>query len=198
MKEYLPEVYSNVLEIGCGDGSFSKVLNKGCVVWGIEPHISSAEIAKSNMDQVLVGTYEDVFEKIPNEYFDLVICNDVIEHMKNHEWFFSSIKCKMKKESFLVASIPNVRHCHNLFNLLVKKDWKYLDSGLLDRTHLRFFTEKSIKETAKKYSFKINKFKGINKTKFPMSIFCWILNIITIGYYWDIHYLQFAMTLQKR
>lgn len=158
----LPEQYSKVLEVGCGEGNFRKNLSHENEYWGVEPIEPSARKAKQKLDKVLVGTFNEMVDQIPDDYFDLVICNDVIEHMADHEEFFQSIKKKIKKEGCLVASIPNVRYILNLIELIVKKDWEYKDAGILDRTHMRFFTEKSLKRTIIDSGFEIDQFKGIN------------------------------------
>jgi len=158
----LPEQYSKVLEVGCGEGNFRINLSQENEYWGVEPIEASARRASKKLDKVLIGTFNEMFDQIPDDYFDLVICNDVIEHMTDHEEFFQSIKKKIKKEGCLVASIPNVRYILNLIELIVKKDWEYKDAGILDRTHLRFFTEKSLKRTIIDSGFEIDQFKGIN------------------------------------
>jgi 2-polyprenyl-3-methyl-5-hydroxy-6-metoxy-1,4-benzoquinol methylase len=159
--KFIPGTYSKVLEIGCGEGNFSSHFNQQCEYWGVEPFQAAAGIASNKLFKVLAGTYEEVYEQLPDGYFDLIVCNDVIEHMVNYDAFFQTIKRKMKKDSFIMGSIPNVRFFGNLTELLIKKDWEYKDSGILDRTHLRFFTEKSIKRTFIEHKFIIEEFCGI-------------------------------------
>jgi hypothetical protein len=79
------------------------------------------------------------------------------------------IKKKMKKDSCLIGSIPNVRYITNLIKLLVFKDWRYENLGILDKTHLRFFTQKSLIRMFHNNSFYIEKFSGINKAKINTS-----------------------------
>ena len=162
MKLLLPEHYSKVLEVGCGEGNFRKNLSQENEYWGVEPIISTASKAYKKLDKVLIGTFNEMYDQIPDDYFDLVICNDVIEHMTDHEEFFHLIKKKIKKEGCLVASIPNVRYISNLIELILRKDWEYKEAGILDRTHFRFFTEKSLKRTIIDSGFKIDEFRGIN------------------------------------
>lgn len=157
----LPKRYSKVLELGCGEGRFRTNLDQENEYWGIEPAEQAATVASGKLHRVLVGTYSEVFRQIPDNYFDLVICNDVIEHMSDHEQFFRTIKGKMKPEGRLVCSIPNVRYLLNIFDMLVRKDWKYREDGILDRTHLRFFTEKSLKRTITDCGFIIEEFTGL-------------------------------------
>jgi len=154
-----------VLELGCGDGSFRRLLDDNLEYWGVEPFPDAAEKARKNISKVLEGNYEEVLSDLPEDYFDLVICNDVIEHFVDHDFFFKSIKSKISKEGYIVGSIPNVRHLSNLIGLLWRKDWSYQDDGILDRTHLRFFTEKSLKEVFSKHGYDQESFKYLNIIK---------------------------------
>lgn len=162
MMPLLPKQYSRVLEIGCDKGDFRGNLSQEHEYWGVEPVESTATIALKKLDKVLIGNYQEMLNQIPNDYFDLVICNDVIEHMVDHDEFLQSIKKKIKKDGYLVASIPNVRYLPNLFEIIIKKDWEYGNAGTLDRTHLRFFTKKSLNRTITDNGFVIDQFMGIN------------------------------------
>jgi 2-polyprenyl-3-methyl-5-hydroxy-6-metoxy-1,4-benzoquinol methylase len=165
MVQFLPSEYSKVLEIGCNAGNFRQFISKQCEYWGVEPFEEAANIAKTKMYNVLVGFYDKVINEIPDNYFDLVIANDVIEHMEQPWNFLQSIKKKMTVNASIVLSIPNVRYYLNLRELLVLKDWKYVDVGILDITHLRFFTEKSIICLLNENGFEIKMMKGINPVK---------------------------------
>jgi len=180
MVPFLPDEYSKVLEIGCNVGNFRQYVSKPCEYWGVEPFKDSADIAKSRMDKVLVGFYDQVENDIPDNYFDLVIANDVIEHMERPWDFFQAIKRKMTKNASLVLSIPNVRYCENLKELLYDRDWKYKDCGVLDITHLRFFTAKSIINLLNENGFGIEKMQGINpmKVRIRYLLLYWLSKII--------------------
>ena len=106
-----------------------------------------------------------------------------------------SIKKIMKDNGCLVASIPNVRYWVNLFRLLIEKDWKYREAGILDKTHLRFFTEKSIKRTLEKHDFVLEKFQGINRSRswIPITIL-----LMTMGYYKDILFVQYGLRARNK
>jgi len=196
MVQFLPSEYSKVLEIGCNVGNFRQFLSKPCQYWGIEPFEEAANIAKTKMDKVLVGFYDNVENEIPDNYFDLVIANDVIEHMEQPWNFLKSIKEKMTEKASLVLSIPNVRYYVNLKNLLLYKDWKYEDSGILDITHLRFFTKKSIIRLLNEQGYQIEKMQGINpimvrKRHLPF----YLLAKFIFGA--DIEFLQFGVKVIK-
>ena len=193
----LPQQYSKVLEIGCGEGVFRQNLSQDSEFWGVEPDRASAKVAAKKIETVLIGTYEEMYNDIPNDYFDLVICNDVIEHLVDHDVFFQSIKKKLTKDGCLVASIPNVRYIKNLNELLVKKDWEYKSDGILDRTHLRFFTEKSLRRTIIDNGFVVDKFMGINPYKkkgFGVRRFLYNLAISLLGA--DLRYMQFGICIR--
>ena len=192
MLAFLPTEYFRVLDIGCNDGTFRQLLNKPNEYWGIEPFEKAAEIAKTKMDKVLVGFYDKVANEIPDHYFDLIIANDVIEHMENPWEFLQSIKKKMTTNASMILSIPNVRYYSNLKELLYLKDWEYKDFGILDITHLRFFTEKSIVRLLNENGFKIEKMEGINLAKVKKRHLpaYWLLKFI-IGF--DIEFLQFGV-----
>ncbi len=201
MANFLPANYGNVLEVGCGAGSFFKNIDRPCEYWGIEPSQEAAKIASETLHKVAIGKYEDVRSQFPNNYFDVVICNDVIEHMENEDFFLKTIVEKMKDSSYLVGSIPNVRYFDNLYKLLIKKDWQYRDSGIVDRTHLRFFTEISFKRKMEEHNFKIEEFGGINNLMEKkinnlrdrkIRILIRLLELDLFGSHQDIKFLQFG------
>ncbi|MEX2115795.1 MAG: class I SAM-dependent methyltransferase [Bacteroidota bacterium] len=194
----LPADYKTVLEVGCGEGNFSRNLKPGCEIWGCEPNAQAAKEAKKKLTKVFLGKYQDIAGKLPDQYFDLVICNDVIEHMTDHDWFFESILKKMKPTGALVGSIPNMRHIRALFQLIVKKDWQYQDSLTLDRTHLRWFTQKSLLRTFDEHGFTIEQFVGVNGTQSTSNhILLFFINLVTFWQHRDIEHLQFAFRVRR-
>lgn len=198
----LPSSYSKVLEVGCGAGTFRSNLTRPCEYWGIEPVPEVARLAKTRLDKVLVAPADQALERLPDRYFDLVICNDVLEHMLHPDSFLRAIKPKFAAQgAHLVGSIPNVRYIFNLNHLIRYKDWQYTDSGTLDRTHFRFFTEKSLKRMLIEVGFEIEAFAGINAVptisvssmrKFASSAF-WTVVISILGA--DTRFLQFGFRL---
>lgn len=192
----LPAHYSRVLEIGCGEGGFRSNLDQEHEYWGVEPVEYIAKLAQNRLNKVLVGTYQEVENLIPNDHFDLIICNDVIEHMPDHDAFFQSIKEKLKKDGSLVASIPNVRYGENLWNLLIKKDWEYKNEGILDKTHLRFFTQKSLTRTLISNGFLIEQIIGINgyQPRSPLKRLVHFFTTLLLGR--DTKYLQFGIRIK--
>jgi 2-polyprenyl-3-methyl-5-hydroxy-6-metoxy-1,4-benzoquinol methylase len=187
-----------VLEVGCGEGAFSTEIRGTLEIWGIEPDHRSAEIARTRLFKVYVNTFDAIKAELPARYFDLVVCNDVIEHMTDHDAFLRSIQDHMAPGAYLVGSLPNVRFHSNLFNLLIARDWHYQDHGVLDRTHFRFFTMRSVRRSLEEGGFDVRRLEGLNKG----ALFGWslrtilqrIFRILLIGFSGgrgrDINYLQ--------
>lgn len=199
MMQLIDRDYKKILEIGCGKGNFRSNFPKDIEYWGVEPCVDAGSSAKEKLDRVLIGTYDEFIEDIPENYFDLIVCNDVIEHMIDHDSFFNSIKTKMTRNGALVASIPNVRYVTNLYKLLIDKDWQYTDHGILDRTHLRWFTKKSLSRTVIKHDFNIKKIKGINGAIFyKKSLIHRVIQNITIFILGkDTEFLNYIIHLEK-
>lgn len=202
MLAFLPARYRTVLEIGCAEGGFKSLLRTDCEYWGVETDSNAASIAKEKSYKVLAGEYTDIEEQLPNDYFDLIICNDVIEHMPDESAFLRSIKSKMNDQSTIVISLPNVRYIKNIYELLVRKDWHYRDAGILDRTHLRFFTNKSIRHTMQSAGFNITQMHGINnairsqsKLKKIVQYLTYLPMSIILGR--DILFMQFGLSAHK-
>jgi predicted TPR repeat methyltransferase len=205
MVPFLPSSYSTVIDIGCGEGLFFDSLRAKCEVWGVEPNKIAAEKASKKLQNVLIGKYAEVEKQIPEKYFDLVICNDVIEHVEDVDGFVNSITKKMKDRGFIIGSVPNVRFYGNLKSLLIDRDWEYKESGILDEGHLRFFTERSLRRFLESHGLVIDMFRRINKRRLHKlnarsligSLLIKSTIAVTLGSYSDIRYLQFGFRVQK-
>ncbi len=192
MLSFVPPRAQKVLEIGCGRGGFGALLKSrlGAEVHGVEIHEPSAQQAAKVLDKVYTGSLESIVEKLPSHTYDTVICNDVLEHFAYPDQVLAQLKRCLSPGAVIVASIPNVRHIGNLFHLLIQKDWKYMDSGIRDNTHLRFFTQKSIQRLFESCGYHIELLHGICPSRHPaFSLF----NILTFGFFADTRYFQFAV-----
>lgn len=192
MLVFVPSNSATVLEIGCGNGEFSRAIKSKCdaEIWGVELNSAAAEQASKHIHKILCGPIENHIDSLPNGYFDCICMNDVIEHLVDPWQVLSSLRKKLRPNGVVVASIPNVRHYKNLGSLLFKGDWQYTDSGTLDRTHLRFFTHKSMQRLFSDTNYTVKKIQGLKHSrKFKLKIF----NLLFGGKLWDISYLQFAI-----
>lgn len=198
MVDFVPKETKRILDVGCGEGLFVMSLkknNNNLETWGVEMNPEIAEIAKTNLDKVLVGDIFTIINGLPDSYFDCIVFNDVLEHMADPYIVLKNIKTKLRNNGVIVCSIPNVRHVRVLRDLLFKKQWKYEDIGILDRTHLRFFTKKSIIDMFNDLDYQILKISGINGTKIWQFL---PINIITLGLFSDSRYIQFACVARPK
>lgn len=193
---YLPQDAKRILEVGCGNGCFAAFIKKqnNAEVWGIELMEDQAEKAKVILDNVFTGSCENFIDDLPDDYFDAIFFNDVLEHLVDPYTLLKKIKSKLSKNGVVISSIPNVRYHNTLMRFLINKDWKYEDYGVMDFTHLRFFTEKSIKRMYVEAGYTINISEGINRSK---SIKPYLYNIPLLFTQLDIRYPQFATVASK-
>ena len=194
--QFIPEDSDCHLDVGCGEGGFLSALKELGIreLWGIEPHKKSADIAVSLGDiNILNTTIEEALSKLPDVYFTSISFNDVLEHTIDPLTILKEAKSKLKPDGRIIVSLPNVRHITNLYNLLIRKDWRYTESGILDKTHLRFYTKKSMCKLVSDAGYNLTNIVGINRYE---SVVFRILNFITLGFFDDTKFLQYALTLE--
>lgn len=204
MLPLVPSPARRVLEIGCANGEFLAQIPAE-ERWGVEPNAAAAAKARERGARVFEGLYDEVSRNIPDAYFDVVICNDVIEHMPDHDAFLNAIKSKLAPGGVLVGSVPNIRALTVLGKLLILKDFGYTNDGVLDRTHLRFFTRKSLSRSLAANGYAIEEMRGLHsivrhglrRWKKPVvngvaSAAAAAVIVATLGYWSDTQYIQFG------
>src|SRR5207244_3185918 len=141
MLQFLPTAAQRMLEIGCAEGAFSAAVKgrTGAEAWGIEFSPEAAERARAVLDRVLVGDANERIAELPDASFDLVICNDVLEHLVDPGATLRQLRTKLAPGGVVVSSIPNIRYLPALSKVVFRKDFPQEDIGIFDRTHLRFF-----------------------------------------------------------
>ncbi len=146
----LPAISSRVLDLGCGAGAtlaWLKQAGRCDATVGVEMMESAAAIARGRVDEMFVGDATLLVESAFDAgSFDLVLCLDVLEHLVDPWAFVAKLPRLLKPGGLLIASLPNVRHLRVVLPLLLAGRWRYEASGILDRTHLRFFTRRSALE----------------------------------------------------
>ena len=159
----VPDNVRKVLDVGCSVGALGEQIKQrnSVEVVGIELDEQMAKIAKEKLDKVIIGDIEKINSVdclIPN-YFDCIIFADILEHLKDPWKVLKNITSFLSDDGVIVASIPNIRHYTTIINLLFKGYWPYRERGIHDKTHLRFFTLKNIKEMIEGAGLKIVKVK---------------------------------------
>jgi 2-polyprenyl-3-methyl-5-hydroxy-6-metoxy-1,4-benzoquinol methylase len=146
--DLVPEECSRILDVGCGYGGLGRSLRaRGLAqVFGVELNPDAASHLEGVYAEHWIGDVEQVSLPVAMEPFDCIVFADVLEHLRDPWGTMQRYLQRLKPSGYVVASIPNVRNIFLLYNLIVRGQWRYEDSGLLDRTHLRFFTRKEIME----------------------------------------------------
>ncbi len=140
----IPRPVDRVLEIGCGAGETLGLLkSRGLCreTIGVELVPAVAERARALVDGVYEGDVETMALPCAPESVDLILCLDVLEHLRDPWGMVETLRTLLKPGGALIASLPNVQHCKVVVPLLLRGRWDYMPAGLLDRTHLRFFTK---------------------------------------------------------
>jgi len=192
----LPKYSPNVLEVGCGEGKtlqWLKDCGRAGKISGIELNLDAAEIAFKHLDKVYGGDANLHLKHIPLETQDMVLCLDVIEHMQDPWETVQRIYDLLRPGGSLILSVPNVRHYSVLLPLLFKDKWNYTEAGIMDKTHLRFFSGKSAMEMLKKSGFTP---KGIRSTYVWGNRDKWI-DIATLGLLKGFLSFQYLICVEK-
>ena len=138
-----------VLELGPATGYMSEVLtSNGCTVVGIEGDPEMARLAAEHCERVIVGDIDtlDLDAELASERFDVIVAADVLEHLRDPLGVLRRLRPFLEpSDGAFVVSLPNVAH-GSVRLALLQGSFSYQDRGLLDRTHLRFFTKESMEQ----------------------------------------------------
>ncbi|MBM1106408.1 class I SAM-dependent methyltransferase [Aurantibacter crassamenti] len=196
MLAYLPEGCKTILDIGCGEGSFANHIKEkeNLEAWGIELMQDPGKEAEKKLDKVFIGPCENFIEELPDNYFDAIYCNDVLEHLVDPYTVLSILRTKLTDRGVVISSIPNIRYHDAFKKIILQKKFEYEGHGIFDKTHLRFFTKSSIAKMYEDLGYQIVSHEGVNRTR---SLKPYLYNIPFFFTAMDMFYLQFA-TVAKR
>lgn len=163
---HLPEGARTVLDAGCGSGGFARTLRRtygpNARIVGLEPHPAGAELSRGQ------GLYDEVVEgRLPDalagaEDFDLIVFNDVLEHLVDPWGTLVAARSKLTADGRVVATIPNIQYLPVVWSLARHARFDYADTGVLDRTHLRFFTWKTMRDMFLESGYGVERVAGVN------------------------------------
>lgn len=176
-----------VLDVGCASGYLAEALNKnGCVVSGIEFDATEAEKARPFLDKLVVADLNevDLAEQFDADSYDVVVFGDVLEHLLHPDEVLSASLSLLRADGSVVISIPNVAHGSVRLALLQGR-WNYTDTGLLDRTHIRFVTYESLLAMLERAGLVVTELRAtvadplgtevdINQSDLPAEVVTWV------------------------
>lgn len=145
---HVPLFTNRLLDVGCGAGALASTLKRErnmAEVAGIEIIESAWQRAKKVLDEVVLGSIEEMELPFPANRFDCIICADVLEHLIEPSPALKKLAQVLVDDGVIVISIPNIQF-HEVIAMLSTGGWTYMDAGLLDSTHLRFYTKPTIEK----------------------------------------------------
>lgn len=142
---------NRVLDLGCGSGAMSALIRsqgKAAEIWGVEkfPEAAARARACGALDKVLDGDLEKLIEALPHNHFSHIIAGDILEHLVDPWQVCAALRACLVPGGTFICSIPNIRNLSFILALTFKGRFEYRDSGVMDRTHLRFFARTDVQE----------------------------------------------------
>lgn len=190
--DFVPAAARRILDVGCGAGVFGGVLRdeRAAEVWGIEMNPDMEPHATARLDRILIGDCRELMPTLDAGSFDVVVFADVLEHLADPAETLRETARLLAPDGCVVASLPNLRYWEALAHVVWEGDFRYREEGIFDRTHLRFFTKKSIPRLFEDAGFGVVSLEGVNanygrKLK--------LLNLLTGGRFEDSKYWQFVV-----
>lgn len=171
--QYVPRRLRRVLDVGCGAGALGKALKDEYGVQevaGIEIIPEAGARARNVLDHVLMGNIEELDLPFPPEHFDCIICGDVLEHLVDPAAALRKLARVLTPNGLIIISAPNVRY-YEVLAMLVSGGWTYMDAGILDATHLRFFTRSALIEMIEEAGLQAAEVRPLNMqdpSRFPI------------------------------
>ncbi len=157
-----PGDYRSALEVGGGEfGSILKIRDLfGPSAWGVDIRRTDAPL-----DHFLHGSIMDaeIQAQLPDASFDIIVANDVLEHLVDTEGFLSVCRSKLSEGGILALSVPNARQIRLLYHVTIRGTFPRTDAGLFDRTHLRWFCKRDVESALASAGFEVIEAKSVGR-----------------------------------
>lgn len=192
---------NKILEVGAGGGDTLikiKEMNLASEVVGLEYfNMPDTQQDHPSIDKMIIGNIETINLDFPANYFDVIICGDVLEHLFDPWTAVSKLALYLKEGGLLIVSIPNIREYKTLYQIVVKGDFRYADSGILDKTHIKFFCRKNVLQLVQPAGLKVIKVLS-NLSFAPTKGKMYYFNKLTFNLFYDFFVIQFITVSQKQ
>ena len=163
---------AKILEIGCSNGNTGALAlsrNKcGCYV-GVELYEVAALNANEKISQVIIGDIEKIELPFEDNAFDVLILSEVLEHLVDPWKVLRKLNRYIKPGAIILASSPNVSH-YRIILMLLRGEWNLTDDGIMDRTHLRWFTPSSFAEMFESAGYSVLKVEPLSPFRMQVKL----------------------------
>ena len=166
-----------VLSLGCGTCATEVHLQQaGAEVIGIDVSAEAVAVANQRIHKAMVADVEkDALPELQPQSFDLVLCGDVLEHLRFTEHVLARLHGWLADGGALIVSVPNATHYTVVRELVFRRNWRYEAGGLFDRGHYRLFTKKSLLRLLGEQSFVVEEVTSIRSMTPKMRPVWWLL-----------------------
>lgn len=163
----VPCAASTVLDVGCGAGSNARILvQRGKIVDGVTLSQEEAHVAATLMREVWVYNLEDGLPPaVQADAYDCILCSHVLEHIVYPDKLLADIRSALKTDGRLIVALPNLLYHQNRLQLLVGR-FDYAGEGIMDNTHVRWYTFASAQRLLARHGFAVE--NAFGEGRFPM------------------------------
>lgn len=170
--DLIPKNATSVLDLGCGTGALGKALKErqACRVDGIELSKDAANVARQNLDTVWHDNLNRFDIEFLKQKYDVLVFGDILEHLISPWLVLKRFSSALSNDGIVIASIPNVAHPW-VISQLQKGLFRYELAGLLDVSHLRFFTKTTIGQLFYKAGLKIKSIEAVPSKENPIQYY---------------------------
>jgi 2-polyprenyl-3-methyl-5-hydroxy-6-metoxy-1,4-benzoquinol methylase len=168
MIRLIPTGNHKFLDVGCGAGytlKKLKELGKANEIVGIETNEQVTKGLSDTLDRLCIGDVETIELPRTEKYLDYILFGDVLEHVINPWRVLHRYKSVLRDNGYIIASIPNIKNYNVLIRLIFFDEFQYTDAGILDSSHLRFFTKLEIVKMFKDEKLQVVDLMPIYNTK---------------------------------
>jgi len=165
----VPDRSGRVLDLGCAAGSLGSLLeSRGMHVTGIELDPTLSALAERSLTNVLTGDIVQTLQAgddLDPEGYDVIVAADCLEHLPDPAAALRLAAERLAPHGCVVVSLPNVRHWDTLWNLGVRGVWPQRQSGIHDRTHLRWFTRRNVVDLLESAGLRVEALESVRRVR---------------------------------
>lgn len=191
---------NKILELGSGGGdTLIEIKNRKLAseVAGIElVEIPGSNQSNKLIDKFIIANVEQTTLLLLEAHYDIILIGDVLEHLENPWQTVTNLSSYLKPGGIFIASVPNIRFFTAMYKIYVKGDFGYKESGLFDKTHLRFFCKKNIIQLFTKPFLKIENIIPVESVRDDKPYWSTI-NKITFRIFEELLTVQYIITAKK-